>query len=188
MLQALPRGKRDTDYKFKGRHTEGVWAPGKRKRTLQPPRMRGGVWWTPRPTGASLRVPKRTEVGAWGRISKRSPESSSYQDPRTSFDPRIRIIRGSKDLNPWNRIIKRKADESGSSSAGGLVRIMRGSEDSNQQWERIVKRRPAGKELVKWGRIQKRDNEDIEDEEDEELEENEEEYDDEGENYFYQIL
>ena len=69
------------------------------------------------------------------------------------------MIRGSKDLSQWNRIIKRKADESGSSSAA------------------------AGMELVKWGKIQKRDNEDIEDEEDEELEENEEEYDDEGENY-----
>ena len=46
-------------------------------------------------------------------------------------------------------------------------------------------RRGAGKELVKWARIQKRDNEDIEadeDEEDEELGENEEEYADEAEN------
>ena len=121
------------------------------------------------------------------------------------------MIRGGKDLNQWNRIIKRKAVES-----GALIRIVRGGHDLNQQWERIVKRRAAdnkvvrtygrlskrqseeeeeagwkllrkraaGKELVKWGRVQKRDNEDIEDEEEEgeELEENEEEYDAEVEN------
>ena len=214
MLQALLWGKRDTDYKLEGRHTEGVWGPGKRKRMLQPPGMSGGVWWTARPTAeTSLMVPKRTELGAWGRLSKRSPESSSSQDPQTSMDPRIRIIRGGKDLNQWIRTIKRKAVES-----GGLIRIVRGGHDLNQQWERIVKRRAAdnkvvrtygrlskrqseeeeeagwkllrkraaGKELVKWGRVQKRDNEDIEDEDEEEegeeLEENEEEYDDEVEN------
>ena len=35
MLQAHQLGKRDKDFKMEGRHTEGVWAPG--KRVLQPP-------------------------------------------------------------------------------------------------------------------------------------------------------
>ena len=70
------------------------------------------------PTGTSLMVPgmnkKRTELGAWGRLSKRNTESSSsYWDPQTSSDPRIRIIRaeGNKDLNQWERIIKRRGDD-----------------------------------------------------------------------------
>ena len=73
------------------------------------------------PTGTSMMAPlwmnkKRTELGAWGRLSKRSSEASSssyWEDPQTSADPRIRIIRGggSKDLNQWERIIKRRADD-----------------------------------------------------------------------------
>ena len=66
MLQAHQLGKRKQDYQMDGRHTEGVWGPGKRKRVLQPPGfpekrvlqppgMRGGtVWWTPRPTGTFM--------------------------------------------------------------------------------------------------------------------------------------
>ena len=189
MLQAHQLGKRD---KWEGKHTEGDWTPGKRKRGL--------AWWTP----------KRTELGAWRRLSKRIPESSFYQGPPvTSSDPRIRMLRGSSnDLNQRNRIIKREADESGS-----LIRIIRRGINDVNQWERIVKRRqvrerrqrnwkknfygrlnkrqepeseagwmlltkrPAGT-LVKWGRrlgrIQKRYNKDIETDEDEEDEENEE--------------
>ena len=55
VLQAHQLGKREQDYQMEGRHTEGVWGPGKRKRVLQPPGLRGGtVWWTPRPTGTSI--------------------------------------------------------------------------------------------------------------------------------------
>ena len=54
-LQAHQLGKREQDYQMEGRHTEGVWGPGKRKRVLQPPGLRGGtVWWTQRPTGTSI--------------------------------------------------------------------------------------------------------------------------------------
>ena len=69
------------------------------------------------PTGDSIMVPgmnrKRSELGAWGRLSKRSTESSSYWgDLQTQSDPRIRIIRGGgTDLNQWERTIKRRGED-----------------------------------------------------------------------------
>merc|ERR1712012_257218 len=104
-LQAFSRGehylgKREPEPA--GRHTEGVWSPGRRKRSTQPGWMRkGGIpWtyniknllapstrWTPRPTSAlhftSLMDPidpsinkKRTELGPWGRLNKRNTDQS----------------------------------------------------------------------------------------------------------------
>ena len=85
-----------------GRHTEGVWSPGRRKRSTQPGWIRkGGIpWtyniknllapstrWTPRPTSAlhftSLMDPsinmKRTELGPWGRLNKRNADQSRLE-------------------------------------------------------------------------------------------------------------
>ena len=69
------------------------------------------------PTGTSMMVrglnKKRREQGAWGRLRKRSLESSSScWDQKTSSDPSMRIIRGGgKDLNRWERVLKRRADD-----------------------------------------------------------------------------
>ena len=141
MLQEHQLGKREMDFEVEGRHTEGVWGPGKRKRVLQPPRMRGQTsWWTPRPTGTSLMVPymnkKRTELGAWGRLSKRSSEPGSQWNPLTSSDPRIRIIRSSLESGPMERIIKRSADETGPhiSLDPRIIRIHRWNSDPGP-WE-----------------------------------------------------
>ena len=104
-----------------GRHTEGVWSPGRRKRSTQPGWMRkGGIpWtyniknllasstmWTPRPTSAlhftSLMDPsinmKRTELGPWGRLNKRNADQSSETHPL------IRIIRASDHPKPWEEL------------------------------------------------------------------------------------
>ena len=52
-----------------GKHTEMVWTPGRRKRILQPdPTFRNGIL-SPRENSINL--------GAWGRLSKRSTESIS---------------------------------------------------------------------------------------------------------------
>ena len=110
-----------------GRHTEGVWSPGRRKRSTQPGWMRkGGIpWtyniknllapgtrWTPRPTSAlhftSLMDPidpsmnkKRTELGPWGRLNKRN----ANQSPSSSeTHPLIRIIRASDHPRPWEEV------------------------------------------------------------------------------------
>ena len=128
---------------------------------------------------------KRTELGAWGRLSKRSTESSSYWgDPQTSADPRIRIIRGGgKDLNQWERIIKR--------GANGEARLWPIKKSKVLRAYGRLSKRPAGESLVKWGRIKKSEaNEDEEtndeaeeDEEDEEFEQDEEEFVDEAEKH-----
>ena len=107
-----------------GRHTEGVWSPGRRKRSTQPGWTRkGGIpWtyniknllapsprWTPRPTSAlhftSLMDPmdpslnkKRTELGPWGRLNKRNVDQS------LDTHPLIRIIRASDHPLLWRRI------------------------------------------------------------------------------------
>ena len=142
MLQDRLPGKRDADFKLDGRHTEAHWTPGKRKRALT--WSPGWTRWAKGPTGTSLIVPKRTELGAWGRLSKRNPESSSNQGPPiSSSDPRIRMIRGGKDLNQWNRIIKKEADAGGSyqgRSSDPRIRIIRRGQDLNQ-WDRIIKRK-----------------------------------------------
>ena len=133
-------GKREMGFEVGGRHTEGAWRPGKRKRVLQPPKMRGAAWWTPRPTATSPMVPsmnkKRTELGAWGRLSKRSPESGSQWNPLTPSDPRIRIIRRSSESSPLERIIKRSADETGPhiSLDPQIIRIHRWNSDPGP-WE-----------------------------------------------------
>ena len=174
MLQAQPLGKREGYLRTEGRHTEGVWAPGKRKRVMQPPRLRGGIWWTPRPTGTSL---KRTELGGWGPVlknwglpSKRSSELGS------SADGLIRIVRGSKDLNQWERIIKRGADDQRRKWKKKNKKVV-------QRYRRLAGRlgkRQAGKNPVKWSRIKKRANEAIADEENDQ---SGEEYADEAEHH-----
>ena len=108
-------GKRELE---PGRHTEGVWSPGRRKRSTQPGWMRkGGIpWtyniknllapstrWTPRPTSAlhftSLMDPsKRTELGPWGRLNKRNADQSSETHPL------IRIIRATDHPKPWEEL------------------------------------------------------------------------------------
>ena len=106
-----------------GRHTEGVWNPGRRKRSTQPGWMRkGGIpWtyniknllapsprWTPRPTSAlhftslmdldpSINK-KRTELGPWGRLNKRNADQSSETHPL------IRIIRATDHPKPWEEV------------------------------------------------------------------------------------
>ena len=112
-----------------GRHTEGVWSPGRRKRSTQPGWMRkGGIpWtyniknllapstssrWTPRPTSAlhftSLMDPmdpsinmKRTELGPWGRLNKRNSDQSLSS---SETHPLIRIIRASDHPKPWEEL------------------------------------------------------------------------------------
>ena len=97
-------------------------------------------------------------------------------------------MRAGKDWNKWDRIVKRRADDRG--RKWKKIRVdrthsrlnKRMTEEEEGEGGKLSNRR-AGKELVKWARIQKRDNEDIEaneDEENEELEENEEEYADEA--------
>ena len=86
-------------------------------------------------------VPKGMELGAWGRISKRSNDLMKQHHWQ------------------WTRILKRKALWSGSSSAGGLIRIMRGS------------------------KYLKRDNGANKDAKDEEPEQNKEEYHDKAVNH-----
>ena len=108
-----------------GRHTEGVWSPGRRKRSTQPGWMRkGGIpWnynnknlltpstrWTPRPTSAlhftSLMDPslnkKRTEIGPWVRLNKRNAD----QSPSLSETHPLRfwIIRATDDPKPWEEV------------------------------------------------------------------------------------
>ena len=55
-------------------------------------------------------------------------------------------------MNQWNRMIKRKADESDSSSAGGFIGIQRESEDLNH-WERMEKRRADDKVVLRYRRL-----------------------------------
>ena len=110
-----------------GRHTEGVWSPGRRKRSTQPSWIRkGGIpWtnnnikslltpspmWTPRPTSAlhftslmdldpSLNK-KRTELGPWGRLNKRNADQSPSSSETHPF---IRIIRATNDPKPWEEL------------------------------------------------------------------------------------
>ena len=110
-----------------GRHTEGVWSPGRRKRSTQPAWMRkGGIpWtyniknllapsprWTPRPTSAlhftSLMDPmdpsinkKRTELGPWGRLNKRNADQSPSSPV---MHPLIRIIQATNDQKPLEEV------------------------------------------------------------------------------------
>ena len=116
-------GKREPE--SAGRHTEGVWSPGRRKRSTQPGWMRkGGIpWnynnknlltpsisWTPRPTSAlhftSLMDPslnkKRTELGPWVRLNKRNAD----QSPSSSETHPLRfwIIRATDDPKPWEEV------------------------------------------------------------------------------------
>ena len=86
---------------------------------------------------------KRTELGAWGRLSKRDPGSSPTSQ---ETHPLIRIIkRGGRDSNQWNR------------------RVIKRGKDLNQ-WERVRK------SLIKWDRMRET-NADEEDEECEQNEE-----------------
>ena len=124
----------------------------------------------------------------WTRTTKRKADESS--------SALIRIVRGSKDFNQWEishwfkswleRVIKRRAsDKLVDRTYGRLTK--RVAEEEEEAGGKLLSKRATGKELVEWGRVQKRDNEDIEDEDEEEegeeLEENEEEYDDEAENH-----
>ena len=85
----------------------------------------------------------------------------------------------------WERIVKRRAADNKVVRTYGRLSKRQSEEEEEAGWK-LLRKRAAGKELVEWGRVQKRDNEDIEDEDEEEegeeLEENEEEYDDEVEN------
>ena len=103
---------------------------------------------------------KRTELGAWGRLSKRDPGSSPTSQ---ETHPLIRIIkRGGRDSNQWNR------------------RVIKRGKDLNQ-WER---KRMSGKNLIKWDRMRETNA----DEEDEECEQNEEEYTDEAEKLQQELI
>ena len=102
-----------------------------------------------RPRGASL---KRRELGGWGwgLPSKTSSELGS------SADGLIRIVRGSKDLNQWERIIKRGADDQ--------RKWKKKNKKVVQMYRRLAGRlgkRQAGKNPVKWSRNKKRANEAI---------------------------
>ena len=100
-----------------GRHTEGVWSPGRRKRSTRPGWMRkGGIpWnynyknlltpstrWTPRPTSAlhftSLMDPS---LGPWVRLNKRNADQSPSSSETHPF---IRIIRATNDPKPWEEL------------------------------------------------------------------------------------
>ena len=158
-MQAHPLGKREVVLRTEGRLTEGVWAPGKQKRVLQPPEVRGVVWLTPRPRGASL---KRTELGGWGPVLKNwGLQSKRSSELGSSADGLIRIVRGSKDLNQWERIIKRGADDQRRKWKKKNKKVV-------QRYRRLAGRlgkRQAGKNPAKWNRNKKRANEAIADEE-----------------------
>ena len=109
-----------------GRHTEGMWSLGRRKRSTQPGWIRkGGIpWtynkknllapstrWTPRPTSTlhftslmdldpSLNK-KRTELGPWVRLNKRNADQSPSSSETHPF---IRIIRATNDPKPWEEL------------------------------------------------------------------------------------